>query len=236
MSVKEIFKKLSGFYVLGNLLAMLLVIILLCVGVWFGLDIYTRHGEGIEVPNLEDMTFDQAKVLLEERNLQIQVSDSGYNKRLPADIILAQTPGTGTTVKSGHVIYVTVNSPSSPTVIIPDLIDNSSLREAQAKLAAMGFNMLPPQRVPGEKDWVYGILCRGRRVGTGDRISTDSPLTLLVGTGGYEDDIDAVDYDDIGATEDEEASSATTAVEEFEEVTAPERTEAPAADNSETSE
>ena len=70
MSIKEIFKK---FYVVGNLLAMLVVIILLCIGVRFGLDIYTHHGEGIEVPSLEDMTFDQAKILLGERNLEIQV-------------------------------------------------------------------------------------------------------------------------------------------------------------------
>lgn len=230
MSIKEIFKKLSGFYVLGNLLAMLVVIILLCLGVWLGLDVYTHHGEGIEVPSLDNMTFDQAKVLLGERNLEIQVSDSGYNKRLPADIILAQTPGAGMRVKSGHVIYVTVNSPSSPTVIIPDLIDNSSLREASAKLAAMGFHLLPPQRVPGEKDWVYGIISRGRRVGTGDRITTEAPLTLIVGTGGYEDDIDAVDYSDMGVNE-EQTESATTAPEEFAEVGDPVQTEAPAAES-----
>lgn len=232
MSIKEIFKK---FYVVGNLLAMLVVIILLCIGVRFGLDIYTHHGEGIEVPSLEDMTFDQAKILLGERNLEIQVSDSGYNKRLPADMILAQTPGAGTRVKSGHVIYVTVNSPSSPTVIIPDLIDNSSLREASAKLAAMGFHLLEPQRVPGEKDWVYGIISRGRRVGTGDRISTEAPLTLIVGTGGYEDDIDAVDYRDMGIP-DEQPGSATTAPEEFAEVGDPAQSEAPASESNDATE
>lgn len=231
MKIKEISKKFSNFYVVGNLLAMLVVIVLLCLGVWFGLDIYTRHGEGIEVPNLDEMSFDQAKVLLEERNLEIQVSDSGYNKRLPADMILAQTPGPGMKVKSGHVIYVTVNSPSSPTVIIPDLVDNSSLREASAKLAAMGFHLLPPQRVPGEKDWVYGIISRGRRVGTGDRISTEAPLTLIVGTGGFEDDIDAVDYRDMGITEEEDATEATTAPEEFSEVGDAAPAERPAADN-----
>ena len=101
-------------------------------------------------------------------------------------------------VKAGHVIYVTVNSTSSPTVVIPDIIDNSSLREAEAKLAAMGFKLLPPKRIVGEKDWVYGIISRGRRVGTGDRISTDAPLTLIVGTGGYEGENDgyADDYSD----------------------------------------
>ena len=45
----------------------------------------------------------------------------------------------------------------------------------------------------GETDWVYGILCRGRSVSTGDRISIDSPLTLLVGHGHYGAE-EAIDY------------------------------------------
>lgn len=149
------------------------------------------------------MSFDQAKLLLDEYDLNIQVADSGYNKRLPADCILAQMPGATAKVKAGHIIYVTVNSPSSPTVTIPDIIDNSSLREAEAKLAAMGFKLLPPKRIVGEKDWVYGIISRGRRVGTGDRVSTDAPLTLIVGTGGYEAEEDDMDYysDPIGGSD-----------------------------------
>jgi beta-lactam-binding protein with PASTA domain len=187
----------------AHLLAMLLVMLLFCIGVKVGLDIYTRHGQEVEVPNLMNMSFDQAKLLLDEYDLNIQVADSGYNKRMPADCILAQMPGATAKVKAGHIIYVTVNSPSSPTVTIPDIIDNSSLREAEAKLAAMGFKLLPPKRIVGEKDWVYGIISRGRRVGTGDRVSTDAPLTLIVGTGGYEAEEDDMDYysDPIGGSD-----------------------------------
>ena len=97
-------------------------------------------------------------------------------------------------VKAGHTIYVTVNSPSSPSFAIPDLVDNSSFREAEAKLAAMGFKMLPPKLVAGEKDWVYGILCRGRRVSAGDMVSIDLPLTLMIGSGEYDSDEIELDY------------------------------------------
>lgn len=195
--------KIADWRFWAHLLAMLLVMLLFCIGVKVGLDIYTRHGQEVEVPNLMNMSFDQAKLLLDEYDLNIQVADSGYNKRLPADCILAQMPGATAKVKAGHIIYVTVNSPSSPTVTIPDIIDNSSLREAEAKLAAMGFKLLPPKRIVGEKDWVYGIISRGRRVGTGDRVSTDAPLTLIVGTGGYEAEEDDMDYysDPIGGSD-----------------------------------
>lgn len=203
MSISKMIGKIADWRFWAHLLAMLLVMLLFCIGVKVGLDIYTRHGQEVEVPNLMNMSFDQAKLLLDEYDLNIQVADSGYNKRLPADCILAQMPGATAKVKAGHIIYVTVNSPSSPTVTIPDIIDNSSLREAEAKLAAMGFKLLPPKRIVGEKDWVYGIISRGRRVGTGDRVSTDAPLTLIVGTGGYEAEEDDMDYysDPIGGSD-----------------------------------
>ena len=194
MNIKETLGKVFDRYVVINLSAMLVVIILLCIGVGFGLDMYTHHGEDITVPNLKGMDVDKAERQINQMGLTIVVSDSGYNKTLPADCILLQTPGEGQKVKQGHVIYVTVNSPSSPSFAIPDLVDNSSFREAEAKLAAMGFKLLPPKLVAGEKDWVYGILCRGRRVSVGDMISIDTPLTLMIGSGDYDSDDLEIDY------------------------------------------
>ena len=193
MKTKDFFGKFLSFYLLGHLLAMVVVIVLLFLGVKYGLAWYTHHGEGIKVPKIEGMLYGNARTLILEDGLNIVVSDSGYNKKLPANTILAQSPGEGTLVKSGHNINVTVNSPSSPSFAIPDLVDNSSYREAEAKLVAIGFKLDPPQQVEGEKDWVYGILCRGRRVSTGDRISIDSPLTLLIGNGHYSSDAE-IDY------------------------------------------
>ena len=218
MSAKKFFKKLCSRFLLLNLLAMAVVVVLLCLGVGFGLDLYTHHGEGIVVPELKGVRFDKAYITLQEKGLNIVVSDSGYNKAMPADCILAQTPGHGQKVKEGHTIYVTVNSPSSPTFAIPDIVDNSSLREAEAKLTAMGFRLQPAQRVTGEKDWVYGILCRGRRISNGDRVPIDYPLTLMVGSGAFDDSVDVnyVDYVNPSADGMDRID-----VDEFEEVTLP---------------
>ena len=167
---------------------MALVVILLIVGVNYGLDWYTHHGESIRVPNIEGMRIAKAREMMEECGLEIVVTDSGYNRRLPADCVLTQNPGAGLTVKSGHTIYVTINSSNSPSVAIPDVVDNSSYREAEAKLISLGFKVLPPQYVTGEKDWVYGVSCNGRKVSTGERISIEQPLTLLIGSGQYSAD------------------------------------------------
>ena len=220
--------KVGSYYVLLNFLGMAVVVVLLCLAVKFGLAVYTHHGEGIAVPELKGMSYHRARLLLEENGLNIVVSDSGYVKTMPADCILAQTPGHGSKVKSGHTIYVTVNSPSSPTFAIPDIVDNSSYREAEAKLMAMGFRLTKPQRVIGEKDWVYGILCRGRRVSNGDRVPIDYPLTLMIGTGNYdEEDSALVEFIDPTYEADPTNGMNTTTetvqpeVDEFEEVKAP---------------
>ena len=218
MKTKEFFGKFCSLYLWGNLLAMVLVVVGLCVGVKYGLAAYTHHGEGIMVPRLVNMSCSNARLLIDEQGLELVVTDSGYNKRLPADCILTQSPEAGMKVKAGHIIYVSVNAKSSPTLPIPDVVDNSSFREAEAKLRALGFKLLPPKRILGERDWVYGILCHGRRVATGDRISIDSPLTLLVGNGQYgaDEDIDYMEPDPAFLDTEEESD-----IDDFEEVEEP---------------
>ena len=47
MTLSEFINKFKSKYLWGNLIAMFLVFVLLCVGVKFGIDIYTHHGEAI---------------------------------------------------------------------------------------------------------------------------------------------------------------------------------------------
>lgn len=219
METKDFLRKLSSRYLWGNLAAMAAVIVLLCLGLKFGLELYTHHNENIPVPNLRGMDFDKAQELAEQNGLALVVGDSGYNKTLPGGCILMQTPGYGTTVKSGRIIYVTVNSPSSPTQTIPDVIDNSSVREATARLSAMGFVLLEPRRVDGEKDWVYGLECHGRRLANGDVLPQGSSVRLLVGNGQYDETETDIEIDYAGRKEGLDMGIGGT--DEFEEVAAP---------------
>lgn len=62
-----------------------------------------------------------------------------------------------------------------------------------AKLTAMGFKLGPPQYIPGEEDWVYGILVKGRHVVAGDKVSIDAVLTIQVGNG-QRDAADSINF------------------------------------------
>ena len=180
MTSSEFFRKFKSKYLWGNLLAMIAVVAVLIVGAKFGIDIYTHHGESIPIPDVRHKSFADAERILDDAGLQIEVADTGYVKTLPPGCILEQTPGPGECVKSGHVIYVTINAEHTPTLSIPDVIDNSSLREAMAKLTAMGFKLGQPQYISGEQDWVYGILVNGRHVVAGDRVPVNATLIIQV--------------------------------------------------------
>lgn len=159
------------------------VIVILVLGTGVAMNIYTHHGESITVPDVKKHSYEASLKVLEDLGFEVVINDTGYVKSLPPGTILDQLPAPGTQVKSGRIIYLTVNASDSPTLVLPDIIDNCSLREAMARLTALGFKLGPVQFVPGEKDWVYGIVVNGRNVSAGNRISIESKLIIQAGNG-----------------------------------------------------
>lgn len=195
MKTGEFFGKLFSGRIWANLGAMALVVVVLCVGVKFGIDLYTHHGEEIEIPDIRHKAFADAEHLLRQRGLRIAISDTGYVRTLPPDCILEQTPSAGHKVKEGRTIYVVINSSSTPSLTLPDIIDNCSYREARAKLMAMGFKVGPTEFIAGEKDWVYGVKSNGSMLHNGQKVPVNDIVILQVGDGMRDMD-DSVLYED----------------------------------------
>ena len=101
-------------------------------------------------------------MLLRNHGLVCVVSDSNYVKNKPAGSILELTPSAGQKVKEGRTIYLTINTLDVPLRLVPDVADNSSVRQAQAKILAAGFKLSESELISGEKDWVYGVKYKGR--------------------------------------------------------------------------
>lgn len=195
MKVSEFIDKFRSRYLWGNIIAMGVVVVMLCIGLKIGLGIYTHHGESIEIPDVKHKSMVDARNLIESANLIVEVKDTGYVKDLPADCVLEQSPAAGMKVKSGRTVYITINASSTPSRSLPDIVDNCSFREAMAKLKAMGFKVGMPQFITGEKDWVYGVTVDGKQMSTGDKIPIDKTVIIQVGNGMLSDD-DSVQYID----------------------------------------
>lgn len=203
------FKKVFSPMVWGNLLAMGAVTLLVLFALWKGLALYTNHGQTVQVPSLVGLQESDALYTLERLGLKGVVADSAFNKRKPTGCILDQIPAVGSKVKAGREVRLTINSSQTPTLPLPDVADNSSLREAQAKLTSMGFKLGPVEYVAGDRDWVYGVKSRGRNVYSGERVPVDVPLILQVGSSRitdvyddeWEDDLVDEEVDDIDLDE-----------------------------------
>lgn len=197
MTIKEFFSFRTNKFFWLNLVAMIVVVVALLFGVLKWLDVYTRHGEAVVVPDVKGMTVDEATKMFSSHGLVCVVSDSNYVKNKAAGIVLDVNPGAGQKVKEGRTIYLTINTLSIPLRAVPDVADNSSLRQAQAKVLAAGFKLNEVHLVPGEKDWVYGIQYQGRPLEAGEKVPLGAFLTLMVGNG--EDD--TLDGDSTAITE-----------------------------------
>jgi beta-lactam-binding protein with PASTA domain len=196
MSLKGIIRKIFSPVVFWNFFALILATVLVLVGLWYWMAYYTRHGQSVEVPNVKDMLLNDAEYALGHVELEAVVIDSSYNRNLPAGTVLDQLPQSGNRVKAGREIYLTINSRQAPTLAVPDIADNCSIREAEAKLKALGFKLGPVEYVPGDKDWVLGVKCNGRTVNVGERIPSDMPLVLVVGNSDVSGDFDGDGWED----------------------------------------
>lgn len=166
----------------ANIAAMILLIVLILTGGYLSLTFYTHHGNTVVVPNVIGKDYEEAKDLLKQAGLRVTVRDTGYVTSLPADLILDQQIPAGTTVKYNRPVLLTINAGHAQTKPLPEIIDGSA-RSAEIMLKSMGFTIGRRKTVPGDDDLVMAVEVYNRPVHTGDRISVEAPIVLVVGDG-----------------------------------------------------
>lgn len=176
-------KKSSLKVVLLNLLAMLAVVVIIPLAVLEWLDFYTNHGESYRVPDICGMQLEEAKEVLRKHNLDLEIVDYKYKKGAAGNEIVEQKPVANARVKEGRKIMLVMSSLSKPVVALPSVIDNCSLREAEAKLKASGFAVSGVVSQNGEKDWVYAVRCDGKELYNGESVARGSSVVIVIGDG-----------------------------------------------------
>lgn len=197
MSINEFFKKIFSPLLMGNCLGIVLASVVLLIGALFFLDSYTRHGDSVEIPDVRGLDEQTAKTKLEAVGLLAEVTDTGYVYRATPYSVLEQFLLPGEKVKPGRTLYLTINADGPRKIALPDVADNCSRREAEDKLKVLGFKLGATEYIVGDPEWVYGIKVNGRDVSAGTRVSVNTPVVLVVGAGGLEEEYngnDSLDY------------------------------------------
>lgn len=182
MSLQTVFNFLkSKFFWMHVGVAILSVIVIVLI-VLFSLKFFTKHGEQVAVPDVTGLYLEEADVLLKKQDLSYQVIDSVYVRDKLQGEILEQIPRAESNVKTGRIIYLTINSKSDKMIILPQ-VQNVSYRQARATLEAIGFVVSNIEYKPSEfPDLVMGIRVGQTPVRAGDRLRAGASVVLIVGS------------------------------------------------------
>lgn len=174
-------KKLS----LGSLrLHLILVALASALIIWgtaWALDLYTRHGVVVHIPELRGKDLAQAQALLEEADLRHEVVDSVYDPSQRGGTVAELVPSAGSAVKPGRIIFVKVYAYEPRKISLP-YVKDLSVRQAEALLQSQGFERIKLKEVPGEYlGLAVGIEgADGQLIPPGTMLSKSAPITLLV--------------------------------------------------------
>ncbi len=166
-------------------------IIVMILAFFIGARIFENNfvSQEIEVPDIENMFFDDAKALLEENNLYISIEGRTHSDEIEKDYIISQHPDKGTMVKPEYTVRV-VLSLGPETVLVPN-VEKSTKREAEIALENQGLTLGEHEYINSEypSDTVIGqSIPPNTEVAKGTEISlviSLGPEEKLVTVGNY---------------------------------------------------
>ena len=166
-----------------NLVLGILIIIAFFWGTIKYLDLYTKHGESITVPDIDSMTLTEVEALLRGKNLEYHIMDSVYNPDFRPHEVISQTPPPGSKVKENRKIYVSVRALNPPQLKVPNVEEkslNSAIRILENNGFKVGRTIYKPYPYANS---VIEIQQKGKRLEPGAELPQGAVIDLLVGSG-----------------------------------------------------
>lgn len=178
MAIKGSLKKTFWF----NLAAVVLLCIALYVLFFASLRWITRHGEEVIVPAMLGKNASQAMTDLRGRGFDVYL-DSTYDPKQKPFMVLSQIPDSGSIVKKGRTVFLTINKAIPPGTPMPNLI-SLSYRSAEMILRNnklfLGDTTMRPDIAQGA---VLAQLFNGKDIKPGDVVPQGSHINLVIGDG-----------------------------------------------------
>ena len=152
------------------------------------IDVFTSHGQQVQVPDVRNMPLEKAITILEDAGLRWEISDSTtfYENYQPGAVI-DQDPKAKSYIKKIRIIYLNVNAMHAPIIPFPRLVDLPG-RQGMATLKAMGFKHVTMDSVASEMDGlILQVSVDGHNVEPGTPVSVNSQVKVTGGDGSIVD-------------------------------------------------
>ena len=150
-------------------------------GIFAGLAAYTHHNDYISVPDVSGMSFDEARIRLEQAGLRSNFMDSIYNEKALAYTIVEQNPKASDLVKEDRTIYLVINTGNKPKIKAPNLVDMSlTLAKAVIKNRGLELGKIEMAYDPIGNNLVLAQTFKGKELIEGTLIPKGSKVDLTV--------------------------------------------------------
>lgn len=156
--------------------------LLIVVIVFLVLKRYGRVGQEYKTPYVVGMYVDELESSADGLTVQYVVIDSVYQSGHRGGYILRQDPDSGSMIKDGRKIYLTVTSFVPDNAIVPDL-RSLSVRHAISQLENVGLHGGRITMVDDPHHVVIEQKYKGRVVAAGRRLEKGALIDLVVGRG-----------------------------------------------------
>ncbi len=143
----------------------------------------TNFGESITVPNLKGLTVQEIEEVLDQRNLNYEVTDCTYVANIKPYSVCSQYPLANSKVKKGRKIYLTITTSNAPLIRLPKLTE-MSLKSADQQMLMAGLERENLEYINDTRQgMVLGVKYQGKEIEAGSTIAKGSKLVLIVGDG-----------------------------------------------------
>ncbi|WP_294281193.1 PASTA domain-containing protein [uncultured Chryseobacterium sp.] len=176
-------KSLFNWKVLLNLLVAIGVFVGLIWLTFRWLEYYTDHGQEIPVPNVMNMTAQEAVKVLDDASLKYKIDSFNYDPKYKPYQVLKVYPLPSSRVKPDALIQVMVNPKTWAPVAIPDVVNKYSGLAFQ-RLDQVGLKIGDTIFEPSiQKDAVLRILYKGNPIKPGSLVPRFSMVDVVLGSG-----------------------------------------------------
>ena len=152
------------------------------------IDVFTSHGQQVQVPDVRNLPFEKAVEILEDAGLHWEISDSTtFYENYPPGTVIDQDPKAKSYIKKIRIIYLNVNAMHAPIIPMPKLVDLPG-RQGMATMKAMGFKHVTMDSIPSPMGGlILQVTVDGHNVAPGTPISVNSQIRITVGDGSIVD-------------------------------------------------
>ena len=179
----DLFKFLFSKIFLKNILTAIILLAIIIFGLKLYLNNYTHHNDYHMVPDLTNKSFEEAKKILHDREMNIVIIDTvDYNPEYHKYAIIDQNPHNNDKVKVGRKIYVKINNNAYAKVSFPAVIGKSK-RQAISLLKSAGFKVGKISTQPYFAEIILGAKHKNTKLKTGSKIPKNSVIDITIGDG-----------------------------------------------------